>query len=153
MNSAFRISSLLCFQLISFIFTLQIRVIFPIFTLWNESAHQKVKHFFVFVLCTRRIASLVLGVCHHSAAATQKTIHAPLRPCKSAGEERAMGSWQPLRDKDFDGREVLFATPQKQVLAVQQLRLGDNCFRIGNLLVVHIRSAFTDGAPGGGLAL
>jgi hypothetical protein len=36
----------------------------------------------------------VKGVCHHSAAATQKTLHAPPRPCKSAAEERAMqGSW------------------------------------------------------------
>jgi hypothetical protein len=30
-----------------------------------------------------------VGGCHHSPAATQKTIHAPPRPRKSAGKERA----------------------------------------------------------------
>ncbi|MEQ4520250.1 hypothetical protein ABLI39_12930, partial [Pseudarthrobacter sp. B907] len=40
------------------------------------------------IVCKKNCFSL-LGVCHHSAAATQKTLHAPLRPCKSAGEERA----------------------------------------------------------------
>jgi hypothetical protein len=33
--------------------------------------------------------SILVGVGRHSTVATQKTLHAPLRPCKSAGGERA----------------------------------------------------------------
>jgi hypothetical protein len=68
-------------------------VVFPEFTLWNESAHHEVKHFFNPMLShTVKLLHFLLGVGRYfsaSAAATQKTLHAPPQPCKSAAKERA----------------------------------------------------------------
>jgi hypothetical protein len=50
---------------------------------------KKTKHFLQSTLCAAKNCFFLLGVCHHSAVATQKTIHAPLRACKSPAEERA----------------------------------------------------------------
>jgi len=52
-----------------------------------------VKHFFNPMLShTVKLLHFLLGVGRYfsaSAAATQKTLHAPPRPCKSAAKERA----------------------------------------------------------------
>jgi hypothetical protein len=85
----FRISSLRCFNLISFNFTLQIRL-FSRNSLGGMNPPSKKRSIFFNPRFARpRIASYLLGVCRHSAVATQKTIHAPPRACKSPAEERA----------------------------------------------------------------
>ncbi|MCU1512582.1 MAG: hypothetical protein JWO34_2422, partial [Arthrobacter sp.] len=93
----FRFSSLRYLNLISFISTLQIRAFLPKFAFWTESAQQNNKQRSFSASRTGRVEeqdyrfSFFLGVCRHSAAATQKTLHAPPLLCKSAGEERAGG--------------------------------------------------------------
>ncbi|MEW1783736.1 hypothetical protein AB0305_16230, partial [Arthrobacter sp. NPDC080086] len=92
----FRISSLRCLQLISFISTLQIRIFIR-----NSSVKvnppSKGGSISIPSVQRRKNCFSVLGVGRHSAAATQKTLHAPLRTCKSrggrtSGEERAGGN-------------------------------------------------------------
>jgi hypothetical protein len=65
-------------------------VVFPEFTRWNESAQQKAKQFLQSTRCVAKNCFFFVGVCRHSAVATQKTIHAPPRACKSPAEERAL---------------------------------------------------------------
>jgi hypothetical protein len=65
-------------------------VVFPEFTRWNESAQQKSEAISpIHALRGQELLLICWGFGRHSAVATQKTIHAPPRACKSPAEERA----------------------------------------------------------------